>query len=48
MINILLSRGILKENYMVEQLKSIIKKEHKVCILAFSHFQKNNNIKKSL
>ncbi|MFA5471029.1 MAG: Type 1 glutamine amidotransferase-like domain-containing protein [Acholeplasmataceae bacterium] len=47
MINILLSRGILKENYMVEQLKSIIKKEHKVCILAFSHFQKITTSKKA-
>lgn len=40
MTNILLSRGILRENYMIEALKDILKKEHKVCILAFSFFDK--------
>lgn len=38
MINILLSRGIIGEDYMVKELSGIIKKEHKVCILAFSFF----------
>lgn len=40
MINVLLSRGILKEDYMVDQLKDVIKSKHKVCILAFSFFEK--------
>lgn len=41
MINILLSRGILKEPYMIDALKDIIQKDHKVCILAFSFFEKH-------
>jgi peptidase E len=41
MINVLLSRGILKESYIVEELKDIIKKDFKVCVLAFSFFDKH-------
>jgi cyanophycinase len=47
MINILLSRGIIGKDDMVEQLSNIIKKEHKVCILAFSFFDKHINSKAS-
>ncbi len=41
MTHILLSRGIIGKDYMVSELKSIIKKNHQVCILAFSFFEKD-------
>jgi peptidase E len=41
MTHILLSRGIIGRDDMVIQLKEIIKKEYKVCILAFSFFDKH-------
>jgi peptidase E len=39
MIHVLTSRGILREPFMVEALKDIIKKEHKVCVVALSFFE---------
>ncbi|AUD65342.1 hypothetical protein BK011_06440 [Tenericutes bacterium MZ-XQ] len=41
MIHVLTSRGILRESFMVDALKEIIKKEHKVCVVALSFFQKH-------
>ncbi|BCR35779.1 Type 1 glutamine amidotransferase-like domain-containing protein [Mariniplasma anaerobium] len=41
MTHILLSRGIIGRDDMVKELKNIIKKEYKVCILAFSFFDKH-------
>ncbi|HAX03059.1 MAG: hypothetical protein A2Y45_06465 [Tenericutes bacterium GWC2_34_14] len=38
MINVLLSRGILGSQMLVEELKDVIKKEHKVAILLYSFF----------
>lgn len=40
MINVLMSRGILGSEMLVEELKDIIKKEHKVAILLYSFFEK--------
>ena len=39
MINVLLSRGILGNPMLVEELKDVIKKEHKVAILLYSFFE---------
>lgn len=47
MTHILLSRGIIGKDDMVRQLKDIIKKEHKVCILAFSFFEKHIHSKEA-
>ena len=41
MTNILLSRGIIGDQMMVQELNEIIKADHKVCILAFSFFEKH-------
>ena len=41
MIHVLTSRGILRESFMVDALKEIINKEHKVCVVALSFFQKH-------
>lgn len=40
MINVLMSRSILGADEMVESLKDVIKKEHKVVILLYSFFDK--------
>ena len=40
MINVLMSRGILGSDMLVEELKNVIKKEHKVAILLYSFFEK--------
>lgn len=40
MINVLMSRGVLGSKYVVDELKGIIKKEHKVAILLYSFFEK--------
>lgn len=40
MINVLMSRSILGADEMVESLKHVIKKEHKVVILLYSFFDK--------
>lgn len=47
MINILLSRGIIGTEKMVSNFEGIIKKEHKVCILAFSFFDKHMSTKEA-
>ena len=38
MINVLMSRGILGSDMLVDELKDVIKKEHKVAILLYSFF----------
>lgn len=47
MTHILLSRGIIGRDDMVIQLKDIIKKEDKVCILALSFFDKHISSKEA-
>lgn len=41
MINVLMSRGILGSDMLYDELKDIIKKEHKVAVLLYSFFEKD-------
>ncbi|MCD4826349.1 MAG: Type 1 glutamine amidotransferase-like domain-containing protein [Acholeplasmataceae bacterium] len=47
MTHILLSRGIIGNAEMVDELKDIIKSEFRVCIIAFSFFDKHINSKEA-